>query len=245
MGDYSHLRGYLHSTRLRWSYGTFDGRDEDAWASQVAAAPVPDMVRWLCYAGFDGINVDWSGYGEEGKTLERELGQVLGAEPIRSTDNRWAFYPLEAYRKDLGRRVSETVWRANQRAVRDMVRLVFGKGFSRVMALENWTTRWLLKEAECFLVNPSQQEQEVRLTVFLRALTDESATVGLTGAVFTEKVGVTAEGQTLERTLVLPPGRHRVQLRLLADDPPYSRKARWRLSGRITVQPNRPVAELK
>ena len=31
LNDYDLAKGYLHSTRLRWSYGAIKGRENDAW----------------------------------------------------------------------------------------------------------------------------------------------------------------------------------------------------------------------
>ncbi|AGA26341.1 hypothetical protein Sinac_1988 [Singulisphaera acidiphila DSM 18658] len=44
MYDYSHFCGYLHSRRLRWSYGALRGRETEAWQSRFA--PANWLTRW-------------------------------------------------------------------------------------------------------------------------------------------------------------------------------------------------------
>ncbi|HMC89610.1 MAG TPA: hypothetical protein VKI17_08675, partial [Gemmataceae bacterium] len=73
MGDYEHLRGYLHSKRLRWSYASIKGRDGDAWYKERANMPPAMMLSELAAAGFDGIYLDRDGYEDRGRAIEAEL----------------------------------------------------------------------------------------------------------------------------------------------------------------------------
>lgn len=99
MYDYEHLRGYLHSHTLRWSYGTMKGREIDAWQWQVTHLPLPEMVRQLAAAGFQGIYIDRDGYDLRQDTLlETALARLLQTRPLESEDHRLAFYSLAHYR---------------------------------------------------------------------------------------------------------------------------------------------------
>jgi len=237
MKDYTHLRGYLHSNRLRWSYGGLDGQEGEAWARQVAAAPPLELVQQLCYAGFTGIYVDWNGYGEDRNALEVGLGQVLEVEPIRSSDQRFAFYPLLPYQQFMAQSLPHSQWQTKAQAVLDTVRLTFGKGFSREQVGQHRLTRLGEKDGEFWLVNPGQQDQEVSLTLSVRTTMDETADMCLTSAIFAEEFPVNGQDRTLTRTLAVPPGRHRVGLTMISHDPPYSRKTRWRLTWQVSLQP--------
>ena len=86
MVDYDHVRPYLHSDDLRWSYGAMKGRDEDLGAD-VTAAGARD-------AGYAGVEVDRFGYADNGAAVEAELRGVTSNAPIVSPNGRLAFYRL-------------------------------------------------------------------------------------------------------------------------------------------------------
>lgn len=97
MGDYSHLRGYLHAPSLRWSYGAMKGRDGD-WLAPRAARPVPALVREASKAGFVGIWVDRLGYADKAAAIERRLTRALDVRPVVSPDQRLTFFDMRRYR---------------------------------------------------------------------------------------------------------------------------------------------------
>jgi len=82
MEDYNHLRGYLHSNRLHWSYGAVPGRSTYRWQLGVASLPVSEMVAKLVDGGFQGIYINTFGYEDGAQELINELGRELGSEPI-------------------------------------------------------------------------------------------------------------------------------------------------------------------
>src|SRR5262249_9783693 len=94
MQDYDHLRPYLHSRRLRWSYGAVRGRPGDAWQQQVTSLPVEELVLSLQKAGFQGIYIDRFGYADDGMEMESKLTSLTGAPPLESADKRLMFFRL-------------------------------------------------------------------------------------------------------------------------------------------------------
>jgi phosphoglycerol transferase len=97
MKDYDHFRAYLHSRRLRWSYGSIKGRPAANRAKEFARQPVADQVPELARMGYAGIWVDRFGYEDEGAEVEQTLRGLLQVEPLVSEDARIAFYDLTAY----------------------------------------------------------------------------------------------------------------------------------------------------
>jgi phosphoglycerol transferase len=91
---YDHLRGYLHSKILRWSFGAMKHREADAWQKQVAAKPPGDLVESLKSAGFHGIYLDRQGYPDQGAGLEASLAALLHARPVVSANQRLVFFRL-------------------------------------------------------------------------------------------------------------------------------------------------------
>jgi phosphoglycerol transferase len=94
MTVYNHLRAYLHSRTLRWSFGGMRGREGDLWCQRVAGLPVPEQVRALAGAGFQGVWVDRFGFADGGAALEAQLAALLGTQPLISINGRLVFYPL-------------------------------------------------------------------------------------------------------------------------------------------------------
>ncbi|NTU70947.1 MAG: hypothetical protein HGB10_03885 [Coriobacteriia bacterium] len=92
MVGFNHLRGYLHSKDLRWSYGTVIGRPGDA--AYRAIAESADPVAAARQAGYAGLWIDRQGLVTEGSALtEAKLVERLGM-PIMSGDERFAFFKL-------------------------------------------------------------------------------------------------------------------------------------------------------
>jgi phosphoglycerol transferase len=95
-GAYEPARFYLHSSRLRWSWGAMRGRPAD-WASRLARASVPATTRAVAAAGFQGITVDRRGYADGGNSVVSRLTSVLRAPPLSSPDGRFVFFDLRPY----------------------------------------------------------------------------------------------------------------------------------------------------
>ena len=94
MTDYQHLRGYLHSRTLSWSYGAMRGRSGDQWDKGVAAQPLPQMMRSLQAAGFTGLWINGDGYEDRGAAMKDSLTRELGAAPIISDDHHLLFFSM-------------------------------------------------------------------------------------------------------------------------------------------------------
>jgi phosphoglycerol transferase len=91
---YDHFRGYLHSRKLRWSFGAMHGRSADELQAGIANRPFPECVRLLAEAGFGGIYVDRNGYADHGAEIEATLYSLLGRPPIVSPNQRLCFFDI-------------------------------------------------------------------------------------------------------------------------------------------------------
>lgn len=90
MGDYEHLRLYLHSISLRFSYGTIHGRSDFEWQKALNALPAEDLVARATEYGFAAIYIDRRGYPDAAAELEGKLTAQLGA-PIVKNAGRLAY----------------------------------------------------------------------------------------------------------------------------------------------------------
>src|SRR5260370_11272266 len=110
MGHYDHTRAYLHSTRLRWSYGAMKGREADLWQKDRAARPIEELLPMLACAGFDGVFIDRYGFDDGGSALECSISDLLAAPPLLSANGRCLFLPLTAYRENLQHSCTPGEW---------------------------------------------------------------------------------------------------------------------------------------
>ncbi len=94
MRDYSHLRGWLHSDTLRWSYGAIKGRP--SWQDGQRRLPVPAQLRRARAAGFTVVWVDRRGFADHGRRIELLLKACLGSPPLVESDGNRAVYDLRA-----------------------------------------------------------------------------------------------------------------------------------------------------
>ena len=99
MADYAHLRPYLTSSSLRWSYGAFRGTSLADWQLALPQTSTTGLVDDVVAAGFCAVEVDRAGFADRAATLEADLRSLLGA-PISTTrDGRllaWDLSPARA-----------------------------------------------------------------------------------------------------------------------------------------------------
>jgi len=101
--EYDLARGYLHSRRLRWSYGAMINERSDLWTRATQALPAPEMVRKVAEAGFAGIYLDRRLSPDNGASLEQQLSTVTGALPIASPQSQLSFFSLDEYKARLAK----------------------------------------------------------------------------------------------------------------------------------------------
>jgi hypothetical protein len=99
MYDYAHTRGFLHSAKLRWSYGAVKGRPTAAWQQKTSELPPDTFLEEIATNGFAAVWVDRFGYPNRTATIETELAKVADGPPLISENGRFAVYPLVRFRQ--------------------------------------------------------------------------------------------------------------------------------------------------
>lgn len=96
MGPLSHYIGYIHSNRLKWSFGSMLGTETAEWYERTAALDVKRMIAEVQAKGFSGIYINRTGYEEpEAAQLEIQFINLLGEQPVVSEDGRLMFFKLK------------------------------------------------------------------------------------------------------------------------------------------------------
>ncbi|HZD33515.1 MAG TPA: hypothetical protein VE779_17855 [Candidatus Angelobacter sp.] len=102
MQGFDELKGYLHSSSLRWSGGAMIGRPDDLWIRHISGEPADQMVAAIMAAGFSGIWIDRYGYADHGGSIESQIQKVLGREPLVSENGRRSFFLLGGAKQESG-----------------------------------------------------------------------------------------------------------------------------------------------
>lgn len=210
MKDYDLFKGYLHSSKLRWSYGEVRGRDDDSWQRAVWSKPLRELVDTVAQSGFSGIYIDRNAFQKDSdSSMEKELSYLLNKSPLVSENGRLAFYSLVPYRQLPPAQVPETANReAGKAGALQPVLVNWKGGFSYFEGTdaENW--RWCSNQGELHLTNTLSKPKKIRLEMTLQTAHANASQLKLNGDMFTESLTITSGGRRFLKELVLPPGDH-------------------------------------
>lgn len=233
MADYTHLRGYLQSRSLRWSYPAMRGRPTD-WAWSLGGRPVPAFVDAVTAAGFSALWVDRSGFLDQARALERELTALVGP-PLATSPHGLVVWDLraraEAQRADLG---ADGVSRLRRLVLAPVVpewesgfappvgrpATVVRGDFAPYPQLPGQsfvTERPARSPSVLALHNPLAEQRSVRVHLTVRTDVPDGGSLrfDVPGAPATI-IGASAEPRPVELALVLPPGRTKIRVTSVA-----------------------------
>ncbi|HLP06790.1 MAG TPA: hypothetical protein VK178_01390 [Opitutaceae bacterium] len=91
--DYEHLRPFLASAGLRFSYGALRGREESDWGIATSRLPTAALVERLQTTGFSALWIDRRGYTDGAAALLGEL-HALGLTELPTARSDVAVFPL-------------------------------------------------------------------------------------------------------------------------------------------------------
>jgi len=206
MVDYDHLRGYLHSQNLRWSYGAIKNRSGDRRLKQIAALPVDAMCETLALAGFSGVYIDRNGYDDDSfAALESQLRDALQIAPVVSENGRLIFYNLTDYNSRLRQKYSDSELQAKQELTLHPLMLDWKGGFFDLeSSLEkNW--RWCSNEGELHIQNTLERPRRVTLEMSFVSGYEEFADLVI-GGLISDQLKTNATPVFYTKTISVPPG---------------------------------------
>ncbi|HEU4711820.1 MAG TPA: hypothetical protein VFS76_09655 [Pyrinomonadaceae bacterium] len=235
MLDYDHLRAYLHSKSLRWSYGAIRGRYGDEWQKSISLLPVPQFLESLSLAGFNGVYVDRNGYDDKGGKIESELAKILNTTPLTSKSGRFAFYPMLDYNSHIRQKYTDEEWLAKKAAVFPSVMLYWRNGFWDIeyarkepskpeldtekntqqkssspeeIPQESW--RWCSSSGELDIENRSDREIRVVLEMSFSTVHEQFDALTISGS-HSDQLQINREPRPYTTELTLRPGHNLLQ----------------------------------
>jgi hypothetical protein len=175
---YEPARPYLHSHRLRWSWGAMAGRN-NAWPEMVFRLPPPETARWATMAGFAGLWIDRSSYlGKKDSPRYESIEGALAALPVGppqvSPNGRYSFFPLAGYARQIQAAVGAAAYaRLSQEALQTLpvFRWMDGCSPERVEA-DGW---WRSCQAAAHLLLRNPQRNPLRVALFGRFRSGDGA----------------------------------------------------------------------
>jgi phosphoglycerol transferase len=206
MVDYDHLRGYLHSHDLRWSYGAMKNRAGDLWLKEIAAQPVEKMVESLAFAGFSGVYLDRNGYNDDDAArMEAELRDVLQIGPIASENGRLVFYNATDYNWRLRQKYSESEWQAKQELTLHPLMLDWKGGFFDLEFSPEKNWRWCSNEGELHIHNTLERARRVSLEMSFASGYEQFDDLVISGLI-SDQLKTNAAPVFYSKTITVPPG---------------------------------------
>ena len=211
MVDYDHLRGYLHSNTLRWSYAGFKGRMPE-WQRRLETVDASTLLRAVALMGFDGLYLDRFGYLD--RELEAELTLVSGIEPVSSRDDRLAFYDLGEIAKHVRREtpvdIADSIITMLQ-----MPPVQAAVDYEGLYGLESdgvtsWS--WVGRRAQLVVENPSDSTRSVVLDAEFRTGYESPAEVVVEVGDLSQTVLASISTGSLHLQFDLPPGATKVSV---------------------------------
>ena len=154
LGDYDLLKGYLHSSGVRWTYGAVRGRPSD-WLAQHQGLAPDQLAACAAAAGFGAVYVDRAGYADGGAAITAALEKLAGpGTSARSADGRLQFFVLRPAAARLAQRTSAAERSQVKAALLYPLMLGYGEGFSYQELAGTTPYRWAGTDARVTLENP-------------------------------------------------------------------------------------------
>lgn len=217
---YEHVRGYIHTKTLRWSFGAMRGREVDLWQRDVATLPVKDMLDKLVIRGFDGLFIDRRGYKPaEADKLIADVVQVLGNDttPLIHPDNVEYFYDLRPYATRLRTQLGPKFNELKQQDI-ESVKVLWLDGFQSFEPIGKESLhRWSQPRSEAIIINPSARTRTYHLSMVFRTGCSLPAPLRIRGSIWQQDLEISEISDRVDATITVPPGRHSVRFEC---DPP-------------------------
>lgn len=207
MSDYDHLRGYLHSDGLRWSYGGVKGRAAD-WQKRLVGLDLDQQAIAVAEAGFEALWIDLDGF-PEGAVIQSE---VLDPAVLESADGSLILFDLRPLSRlrlaELG--AIEISRRASQ--LLEPVTVNLGPGFSGLERDGERIFAWAEHQAELRIQNPTGAPQEVLVEFLAASGVDGSWWLLVESANEERTVELDSAGTVVEIPMTVPAGMSVIQL---------------------------------
>jgi phosphoglycerol transferase len=207
MHDYDHLRGYLHSKQLLWSYGAMKGRDADLWQEELSRQTLPKALETISLANFQGIYMDRFGYKDNGAAIEQGLRELLGPPAVVSANNRLLFFDLRDFNGRRRQQLDAKELQLQQELALHPLFLYWRNGFYGLEKGESLTWRWCSGNGILYISNPSPHPKIAMIEAYFTPISKGHSNVQITGDLLSTKISLAGDTHTkLLKEVTIKPG---------------------------------------
>jgi phosphoglycerol transferase len=206
MHDYEHFRPYLHSKKLRWSYGAIKERETDRWQKLAANLPMDQFLETISLAGFSGVYLDRKGYADQGAEMEAKLASLLDTKPMVSANGQMVFLNMGGYNLKLADKYGAEIG-AKRKAALHPLWLEWTEGCYGLEGSAEFNWNWCSSRGELVINNPLDEERKLKLEMGLATGYEELANLSLDGPSISETLKVNSNPTAYAKVITVPPGR--------------------------------------
>jgi hypothetical protein len=208
LNGYDHVRGYLHTGAVKWSFGAIKGREADQLQRKLTSLPMPELLERLVLLGFDGIVLDERGYPSV-EEAHRARDQLKGCKGFHE-DPPNAFAPLDGLRSEIRARLGEAEYNRRCQAERDALRVLWLDGFLGYDPKH----RWCGPRGTAIVINPTNETRRLKVSMVIRSSTSTPGELVVDGGeLWSESFALTNQSPEIVREWRVPPGRHTIAFR--------------------------------
>jgi len=205
--SYDHLKPYLHSKNLYWSYGSIKGRTGDMWQEYVSNLPVKKLISTIYFSGFRGLYLDKNGYKDGGLTIEKELNTHLGKPSITSKNNRYLFYNLANLKSKFSLYDEKTLEKLKQEVLSPAL-IDWGKDFYPMETNNMVTWRWSPSKATLKIINLSSYNKNISFKTTFKTDKNPNTYIKIKSDIFEEELNLNKGIYDYKKNINVPPGEY-------------------------------------
>jgi hypothetical protein len=241
LAAYEHVRGYIHTQTLAWSYGGMKGRESDEWQLEVTSRGTLEMLQRIVYRGFEGLVIDKRGYGASKDSTNRAFAYIHEINDLYASlasrrnarlpeivheDGQQVFLDLRPYRDAL-KALSPELYEAKVREEENSPIVLWLNGFYNPGTIvEDRSFRFGPTNAKVWIINPAQTTRTFNISMILSPVDTGVFGFAFSGLVTDEfslerKVGdweAKRYGAEKRYRIEVPPGRHTIRIRCYPPD---------------------------
>jgi hypothetical protein len=207
MLSYEHIRPYLWTKHLRFSFGSVQGRHREDWQQQVASLPIAEVVKELERYGFAGIYFNRKAYsGESMETMLKNLAKEGRSQLIEDEAREQVCvmlhpspHPAWPHTDDVAHVAYRGDWSFGTYGLLD-----------RGVRLARWACN---RNASLYFVNDHPQPCTFHLTAMVAASSARRVEVQFQGQTIRSLQLESGEAQPLDLHLLAAPGRNYLYFR--------------------------------
>lgn len=208
MTDYQHMKGYLHSKNLLWSYGAVKGREAAHWGNRISGKPVAELVQDVSVVGFQGIYLDRYGYDDNGRSIVAEISALTQSQPTEDQNGRYVFFPLQKYNQAMLSKPTNLELEEMKSSALHPVYVEWQQGCYDLEQDATRTWHWCSDNGTFTITNGRDIAQDATVSMTFFTNYDQSSILKFESDVYNGTFSISNKGTPFTTTLHIPPGTH-------------------------------------